>query len=46
MGVFLRVGGEFLVVTTGLNPDRLELTMTLLLLAVGSTPSWAGCSRC
>ncbi len=35
MGVFLRIGGEFLVVTTGLDPKRLELTMTLLLVAVG-----------
>jgi SSS family solute:Na+ symporter len=34
MGVFLRVGGEFLVVASGLNPSRLELTMTILLIAV------------
>lgn len=35
MGVFLRIGGEFLVVTTGLHFSKLELTMTLLLVAVG-----------
>lgn len=34
MGVFLRVGGEFLVVSSGLDPNRLELTMTVLLIAV------------
>ncbi len=34
MGVFLRTGGEFLVVVTGLNFSYLEVTMTLLLLAV------------
>jgi solute:Na+ symporter, SSS family len=34
MGVFLRVGGEFLVVASGLDPGRLEITMTLLLAAV------------
>ncbi len=34
MGVFLRVGGEFLVTVTGLNPDYLEITMTLLLVGV------------
>lgn len=34
MGVFLRIGGEFLVIVTGLNPGRLEITMTALLLAV------------
>lgn len=36
MGIFLRVGGEFLVVASGLNPDYLELTMTALLLAVAA----------
>ncbi len=34
MGIFLRVGGDFLVVVAGLNPDYLELTMTGLLVAV------------
>lgn len=34
MGVFLRTGGEFLVFTTGLNENYLEITMTVLLLAV------------
>jgi SSS family solute:Na+ symporter len=34
MGVFLRVGGEFLVVTCGLNPGSLEITMTVLLAGV------------
>lgn len=34
MGVFLRIGGEFLVVVAGLNPDNLEWTMTGLLLLV------------
>jgi len=34
MGVFLRVGGEFLVVTCGLDPGRLEVTMNILLVGV------------
>jgi len=34
MGVFLRVGGEFLVQVAGINPDKLEITMTILLVAV------------
>lgn len=34
MGVFLRMGGEFLVLVCGLNPRYLELTMTVLLLGV------------
>jgi len=34
MGVFLRTGGEFLVLVCGLNPNYLEITMTALLLAV------------
>lgn len=34
MGVFLRVGGEFLVFACGLDADYLKLTMTVLLLAV------------
>ena len=34
MGVFLRVGGEFLVLATGLDPHALEITMTVLLLLV------------
>lgn len=36
MGVFLRVGGEFLVVTCGLNPGNLEITMTILLVGVAT----------
>jgi SSS family solute:Na+ symporter len=35
MGVFLRVGGEFLVLVTGFNVRYLELVMTVLLIAVG-----------
>jgi len=35
MGVFLRTGGEFLVVVCGINPDYLEITMTVMLVAVG-----------
>ncbi|HBG27680.1 MAG: sodium:solute symporter [Planctomycetes bacterium GWF2_41_51] len=34
MGVFLRVGGEFLVLVSGLNVKYLEITMTVLLIAV------------
>src|SRR5688500_14311586 len=34
MGVFLRTGGGFLVIVTGLDPQYLEITMTLLLVAV------------
>ncbi|MFH1567463.1 MAG: sodium:solute symporter family protein [Gemmatimonadota bacterium] len=34
MGVFLRIGGEFLVVVAGLSPGKLEITMTVLLCAV------------
>ena len=34
MGVFLRVGGQFLVVCCGMNLHYLQLTMTVLLLAV------------
>src|SRR5512137_1684695 len=34
MGVFLRVGGQFLVVCCGMNLQYLELTMTVLLIAV------------
>jgi SSS family solute:Na+ symporter len=34
MGVFLRTGGDFLVTVIGLNPDYLEIIMTLLLLGV------------
>jgi SSS family solute:Na+ symporter len=34
MGVFLRTGGEFLVIVCGFDPAYLELTMTVLLLAV------------
>ena len=31
MGIFLRLGGEFLIHITGLDPDFLEWTMTILL---------------
>lgn len=34
MGVFLRVGGQFLVVCCGMNAQYLELAMTTLLIAV------------
>lgn len=36
MGVFLRVGGEFLVTVCGFNERYLEIAMTVLLLAVAS----------
>jgi SSS family solute:Na+ symporter len=35
MGVFLRTGGDFLVTACGINAEYLEITMTLMLLAVG-----------
>ncbi len=34
MGIFLRTGGEFLVMVTGMNIRYLEITMTALLLLV------------
>ena len=34
MGLFLRTGGEFLVHVCGLNPNHLNITMTLLLVGV------------
>lgn len=34
MGVFLRTGGDFLVVVCGFNPKYLEITMTALLVFV------------
>ncbi|HWI57252.1 MAG TPA: sodium:solute symporter family protein [Bacillota bacterium] len=34
MGVFLRTGGEFLVLVCGFNPKYLEITMTALLVGV------------
>jgi SSS family solute:Na+ symporter len=34
MGVFLRTGGEFLVFASGLQPDYLEVTMTVMLVGV------------
>ena len=34
MGVFLRIGGEFLVFATGMNPDYLKIVMTILLVGV------------
>lgn len=35
MGVFLRTGGEFLVTVCGFHEQYLEITMTLMLVAVG-----------
>jgi SSS family solute:Na+ symporter len=34
MGLFLRMGGEFLVTVAGLKPSRLEITMTAILVIV------------
>jgi SSS family solute:Na+ symporter len=34
MGIFLRQGGEFLVLVCGIAPGRLEITMTILLCGV------------
>jgi solute:Na+ symporter, SSS family len=34
MGVFLRIGGQFLVTVAGINVGYLEITMTILLLGV------------
>jgi SSS family solute:Na+ symporter len=34
MGIFLRQGGEFLVLVCGLSTGRLEITMTVLLIGV------------
>jgi solute:Na+ symporter, SSS family len=34
MGVFLRIGGQFLVKVAGINPNYLEITMTILLIGV------------
>ncbi len=34
MGVFLRMAGDFLVTTIGINPQYLEIMMTILLLIV------------
>ncbi|MDQ3667424.1 MAG: sodium:solute symporter family protein, partial [Acidobacteriota bacterium] len=34
MGVFLRVGGEFLVLVAGIDPQYLEIMMTVLLVGV------------
>ncbi|MBA3482724.1 MAG: sodium:solute symporter family protein [Pirellulales bacterium] len=36
MGVFLRIGGEFLVFASGLSPDYLEVVMTALLVGVAA----------
>jgi SSS family solute:Na+ symporter len=36
MGVFLRVGGEFLTLVAGIDARYLELTMTVLLVAVAA----------
>jgi SSS family solute:Na+ symporter len=35
MGVFLRTGGEFLVIVCGFDKQYLEITMTVMLVAVG-----------
>lgn len=35
MGLFLRQAGSFLSITIGINPDYLELLMTLILIFVG-----------
>jgi SSS family solute:Na+ symporter len=35
MGVFLRTGGEFLVIVCGFHEDYLNITMTVMLVAVG-----------
>jgi solute:Na+ symporter, SSS family len=34
MGVFLRIGGQFLVIVAGMNVGYLEITMTILLIGV------------
>ena len=36
MGVFLRIGGEFLIAVCGFNPDYLEIMMTVLLIGVAT----------
>src|SRR5439155_13204234 len=36
MGVFLRTGGEFLVLVCGFDPKYLEITMTALLVGVAA----------
>ena len=36
MGVFLRIGGEFLVAICGFNPEHLEIMMTVLLVGVAA----------
>ena len=36
MGVFFRLGGEFLVAVCGFNPDHIALVMTVLLLGVAA----------
>jgi SSS family solute:Na+ symporter len=35
MGVFLRTGGEFLVIVCGFDTEHLEIAMTIMLVAVG-----------
>src|SRR5690606_351704 len=42
MGVFLRTGGEFLVIVCGFDKQYLEMTMTLMLVAVGIYTSAGG----
>ncbi|HTM53430.1 MAG TPA: sodium:solute symporter family protein [Pirellulales bacterium] len=36
MGIFLRTGGDFLVLVCGLKPGHLEITMTVLLVGVAA----------
>jgi len=46
MGVFLRTGGEFLVIVCGFDDEYLKITMTAMLVAVAATRSLAACCRC
>ena len=42
MGVFLRIGGQFLVQVAGLNPGYLEIMMTVLLIGVAAYTIFGG----
>jgi solute:Na+ symporter, SSS family len=42
MGVFLRIGGQFLVRVAGINPNYLEITMTILLIGVAAYTIFGG----
>ena len=46
MGIYLRLGGEFLVHVTGLPVEHLQWVMTGLLGLVLVTRCWAACCRC